>query len=550
MQKPTEVAKGIAITSSFTISELISDGQQDDHYVVSYVKKFDGNIDSFYEKFDEKREKKVIPRAFKIRKSDLEETGLSRYSQDLYDYIQSKLIILMGVDFDKTLTESDDFDNAPHVALKGGELAKKIFHDCAQNSSLYLFIASLNSKDTIERRLEQWGLSTYFKEIRDGHNIVHDLSNLKGNKAGCFTDICLKSFNETAIDNDGFLDFNSDHSIDVVGSILIDDRIKEVNKKQMEQSGIDVLVVNPHPKHVGHLEYLNSNYLQNRFSDDVAVYQKQYKTQRAVDDIIQLRDDTKNIYNSEKTKDVSIVPPLVYNWLDEKMKTFIASSTPLEVTKRLIAVYKEKYPNVMEFDEEVNSSLPGWGGNNFSHTFAHFIALTRDEESIKLVVKEGFSFNFQDYSGNTPLHFLIGADSSKETYELPSYSLISYLINEKVDFNVRNKSGKSFQDLLVYDHRSPESLRLVAYIYANAKLDTDLETFKQYNRLLPQQCEYLDSCLKEFQGQLKSIDSFLLNYSNSNKRSSYSEGTTFWKSETDKLVEDIDLSQNDMTYTR
>ena len=195
---------------------------------------------------------------FKIRKSDLTAAGLTIDSSELRAFIADGLKIMVGFDFDQTMSNKHTWyegDDLTESNLKGGEFARKIYSSCYQQGNLYPFIATNNYGDKVEETLKAWKIDGFFYAIKSRN----DFHSSGGDKEICFRQIYDLLKEDSALDNEGFLNLKAQgKTIDVVAGILIDD---DKNVKKFERYGLRTIKVNPQPNVDTHLRDFDNCYI-------------------------------------------------------------------------------------------------------------------------------------------------------------------------------------------------------------------------------------------------------------------------------------------------
>lgn len=219
-----------------------------DHYEIRYPVKFIPQNVSFRKSFGEQDEG-----FFKIRKEDLENKGWSIESKELQNYIKNGLKILIGFDFDQTLSNNHTWyagKNTSFSNLKGGETTQKTLSQLDKQNNLHLFVATNNFKEPVIEHLTAWQILPYFKQTL-GRNEFHGSS---GDKEICFRKIYDEVKSNSALDNGQFLMLNApDKTINVIAGVLLDD---DVRYNSIKKFGIKFINVSTEENNISHLRKL------------------------------------------------------------------------------------------------------------------------------------------------------------------------------------------------------------------------------------------------------------------------------------------------------
>ena len=445
--------------------------------------------------------------SFKIRKTDLSKKEMTIDSLPLAEYVLSGLKILVGIDFDLTISNSHTLyykneETLKPENLKGGDHLRKVLMAIDRRKNLYPFIASLNHFVDIEKHLKSWGISQYFNEIVSRTDFYPSSA---GDKDICFRQVSDRLLNNPAIDINRFLDLDAKGKvIDIIQALLIDDDL--LIDYFPKKFGINVIHVNKEKNNIEHLqefdrEYLNGEIFSNNKSNTTTAIQKAYPQLQLFNYLLteQYKLALKNVVR------------LVCDCHPESKNTFTCHDGSIFNYANGWSFYHDKF---CEFTKELSlASLAKiikhffpksiHASGHQGQILLHFFATSQDERSIEILLKDGANPNHRDKWGNTPLHLLIGMDSNRQSEELPSHQLIQILISANANFNIENDEGKTFQDLLVmpdsmYDMKD-ESLELIAYLYTHADIKLDIDNFKKKNALNENESATLNECMRLYQ---------------------------------------------------
>lgn len=439
-----------------------------DYYVITYATQYNPG-----------------PRVLKILKSDLETKGWEIDGPELLEYIKSGLKILVGFDFDLTLSNIHSFYPPYNTGgLKGGDLTKEALEICANNPNLHLFIATNNEAEKVQGHLKNWKIDQYFNCVK-GREAFHDL---QGDKEICFQQVRDTLLTESAVHSNGMLNLDSPGKpIDVVAAVLIDDQCftSAAYISHLQEYCIRAIPVNPAHSNIEHLRTLNKDYLNNNLDPALIQHEKLQKTTDLVQRLMTHSTDINDGDFIQFDPKIHNVQPSIFDYADggvwsyyhDLFETLLDDCKPADVAKEILNRLHKSYPLHSAFKNALNQK------SNIKQTLLHFFATTQDHEAIQLLVEAGADLMSADEWGNTCLHLLMGEGDYSRLQTPPSISLIKYLIQSGANFNICNNDGKTLQDFLVSEEVSTEALQLAAYICLNAGVTTTVEEFLVKNNL-------------------------------------------------------------------